>query len=458
MGNYPEINWWLGNLYPYESVLSFAARFCTLNSINIRQLYEYFKIHSHCELSLSEDQIVRIAKKLGDDTDIARTVFSTIDDRLYHLRYRPSSSKRRREIRYCEDCIRNGYHSCLHEVGWIYKCPLHQCELKTATIDAAGVIFELKFNVLTNLMRQHCNAWPFGSENLFFLREMEKIYSIENWIVEANNSISQDAHNEVWVSRLSGNSLPPLSQVFGQIISLKAPPKSIAPIFSDFSQGWSIKKNYFNNEIKDELHRVTSLLCIDDVFRLYKYVKAFSEIKSPFSSKLKSAQEIIKSKHSKCECNWILMREGWGFHWVKMNPEYRPYSGIRCPYEEAINELELGWGRHDIALSRRLAMNSMNYYFTLITMIKELGLFKLVNSIDGIGAEWNEDSPLSELFNTMAECEIKVQLRNMVNWLDFIEDGGHPSLKSFNSRCVRLCETDEGLTLIRWIPPYQIIH
>jgi hypothetical protein len=66
--------------------------------------------------------------------------------------------------------------------------------------------------------------------------------------------------------------------------------------------------------------------------------------------------------------------------------------------------------------------------------------------------EWTDRSPLTNLLNTAAEFEIDIAMIGLDAWLQSIENGNPPYLRSDPTRCIRLCETTEGLALIKWTP------
>ena len=457
MRNYPKINWWLGNLYPHESIVSFVSRFCCLNYIRVSQLNDYLEINLNNRFTsffvISDDDNVRISEKLGDDINVVKTVFSRIENGISNFIYRPPIEKQHRYLRYCESCLSIGYHSGLHELGWIVKCPLHLCELKIINADSHGTILESQAVALEKLMRENCSLWPCNSEDLCFITQRHKIYSVERWVRGVNDAAIAFGSRMLWSSNPGMAYRIPLSQTIGQLRVLKNPSKHIEDVLYINQEKWSLNIKRFPKNIRDELLKNNTSFTLEDIFNFYKYVAAHSYSKAPFSKKLQAAQDIINARHDVCECEWILMNEGWYSNWVWMNPRERPYSGIRCPYEDAIHELELGWGRHDVALSRQKYVDSIFKNYQLAIKIEHLGLFRWYTDPSYIyhnRIEWNEYSPLSELFNTMAECEVLEHLRNMENWLDSIERGGNPGIAEWNTHCVQLFLNDEGLTLVNW--------
>ena len=130
------LNWWRGNLRPYESGGSFIARFCKLNGISPRACLDFFgdefkRFAWHGE-PLSNDEIQRIALLLDEPLEVLDSVcnptLSLCDAGVYTVR--PPQRIWRWSVFICPHCAEVGFHSYLHELVWLKCCPFHGVPLR----------------------------------------------------------------------------------------------------------------------------------------------------------------------------------------------------------------------------------------------------------------------------------------------------------------------------------------
>lgn len=150
-------------------------------------------------------------------------------------------------------------------------------------------------------------------------------------------------------------------------------------------------------------------------------------------------------------------------HWVQVHPYEWPHWNCTCPYDVALQELELNWGRVDRVLSYRKAQqeelrfiqDSREMYdagfigYTPTAHVSPEGYLCYPQAVLPY-CEWILNSPLTELFSAMAEFEVEAAFNKLSKWLDDIDDGHMPDSHDAHSDYVRLCETEEGLLLIKW--------
>lgn len=75
MVDYPSVNWWPGNLRPYESRLSFLARFAKLNGLGDRACLNFLKVDAEDGTSLPVDEIARLSDEARHEADQAGLVW-----------------------------------------------------------------------------------------------------------------------------------------------------------------------------------------------------------------------------------------------------------------------------------------------------------------------------------------------------------------------------------------------
>ncbi|MFY4879356.1 hypothetical protein ACOUI1_16755, partial [Acinetobacter baumannii] len=127
---YPSINWQKGLLKKYESFKSFVAKFCLFNRFTPKQFKKYWKTKVIAHDFESElDKLYYIMILLNEPYDVVSTVFSAevievdiISRQLPITKYK---------VRYCNECIKLGYHSYFHNKIWLKNCPIHDNSLIT---------------------------------------------------------------------------------------------------------------------------------------------------------------------------------------------------------------------------------------------------------------------------------------------------------------------------------------
>lgn len=63
--------------------------------------------------------------------------------------------------------------------------------------------------------------------------------------------------------------------------------------------------------------------------------------------------------------------------------------------------------------------------------------------------EWVHDSVLSDLLEKAADWEVEATHSAASRWLDSVDHGLQPGQRDDPKYCTRLCETDDGLSLIQ---------
>ncbi len=61
-------------------------------------------------------------------------------------------------------------------------------------------------------------------------------------------------------------------------------------------------------------------------------------------------------------------------------------------------------------------------------------------------------SPLTGLLDAVIEWEIESAVSALTTWLDAIDRGALPSARGHPQHSICLCETEDGLSLVRWLP------
>jgi hypothetical protein len=465
VGTYLSINWWEGNLRPYESLTLFVIRFCDLNGTTPAQCCEYLGLADEYSIP-SDADMERIAVVLNENLTVVRTVFEpsiTLGD---CGRYCPPQSEAHPSIvRYCEACAVHGYHSYLHEIHWLLKCPFHMCDLKrcpeTRYTGAAAV---RRRSALKHVMQKNWSKWPRAADTPFTLHEGGVLGRLEEWVLSASGAARRLSKGQIWHSG-EGEFIAEksLGQAIGRLRTLTPMPREIEPIFTDIGETWELHTYRFPMPCKEELKRIEPHFGFSSIFDLYKKVSAWSAVQPAFVVQRLRTQEAIKKRHGTCHCSWGKVINGWSYHWENVNPEDSPHWGSTCPYDVAVEELERRWGRAELVLSRRHAENALFYFISQSYAMHSLELIVYTKDakLSSEGqlyaypqvwpcCEWASESPLAALLDLAGSFEVETVADSLWNWLNAIDTGASPRGRVESTSCLRLCEEEDGLVLINW--------
>ncbi|HJV85215.1 MAG TPA: hypothetical protein VJ698_07040 [Noviherbaspirillum sp.] len=467
MASYPSFNWWRGNLRPYESVISFVARFCAMNGITVQQYNQLFGYEFGHENRLCDADLERIAMLLNEDLHLVESVFRpnlTLDN---CGRYGPVlATPRSDSVRYCKECSTRGYHSYLHEVHWLAKCPFHLCDLQTCfSPKQGGTIWMRKLAALKLAMTSACAHWPVAKREAVPGSTSKQFDCLAAWIKSASGAASRLSHGQFWDSgegEFVVDSL--LSQEMGRLRALEPMPKFIESLFSNIGEATHIEIRRFPLEARIELDRCKGAIPFPILLDFFKRLGACSKNPPPFIAKRKAAQDAIRGRHMTCGCQWGRIIEGWYGHWIHIDSDERLPWNYTCPNKIAVDELEFGWGCPD--LSRYKADRELSRFIRLSHDMYDAGLISYTPDahVSPEGhlyacprvwpcCEWSNASSLTDLLNAVAEVEIESALCALMKWLDDIDNGVAPYKRDDPTRCLRLCETEDGLLLIKWSHP-----
>lgn len=465
------INWWPGALRPFESTLSFSTRFCELNAINLAQYQCFFGVELSNEGQLPYSDICRIASLLNEDVNVVKSVFDQsvrVSDGVEH---RSPALNRLSELQYCSKCVELGFHSYIHEMPWLAKCPFHLTTLTKTYCPGVprGASQMQRMVTLRELMVSSCRTWPRPNRADLHVAELVDnayLQSLTCWIKSAGRSADRLSTGQIWDSGQYNNyAEKSYAHSIGRLRRLEKMPRLIEPLFTTIGEKWTLVIRHFSLDVKNELQRLREFAPFWRIFSFYKSAGARSNNPPAFIAKLHLAQKMLKKRHGTCQCGWGRSPLGWSSHWVSTDPSGWPYWQLKCPYEVAIDDLELGWGYPERLLSNRQVGEQLLRFIELSHIMRDAGLVNYAReaNVSPEGylyaypqvwpcCEWNTNSPLTELMSTAAEFEVDTALRRTLKWLVAIAQGEPPHNTDMPAACVRLCETKRGLSLIKWSP------
>jgi hypothetical protein len=467
------LNWWPGALRPYESIYSFAARFCRLNEISIKRFESFFGFRVGEEDHLEDMKIQHISVTLNEDARTVRSIFHTligVHDGLGN--HRLQSLYRQYNFRYCSQCAQLGYHSYLHDLPWLERCPFHLHKLEhrfcRRGISSSSIVTST-VDTVTDLMLSHCRSWPrWGEGDLIAAKfpDNPHLRLLSDWIVNVNAAAQQQMTGYLslgheWTEPEERS----YKHFMSRLRSLEAVPTPLEHLFGSNGSTWNLVTFRYSESVKDELTRTSQYASLRTLFRLYKSVCAHSDQPCAFVTRLRTVQAELQEACARCRCGWGLQEAGWSSHWVKVNPLDWPHWGCKCPYEFASEELERGWGCPERTQSTRQAWRTEFHFIDETGLLSDAGLIGytpnavlLPNGRLAVAPQvwpccnWNEESPLTRLLSDAAECEINMAVRRIYTWLEAIDGGAPPYGQDITTGCVGVRNTAAGLTLLQWGP------
>ncbi|WP_434668231.1 hypothetical protein P5W99_36985 [Paraburkholderia sp. A3BS-1L] len=467
MTTYPSVNWWPGNLRPYESRLSVVIRFQALNGISSRRCLNFLNVAPDPDLPLPHEEAVRLSEILHEALPDVLAIFSPsiVFENCGH--YAPPPNRRdRHRVRYCDACAQRGYHSYLHELSWISRCPFHMCELKDAWVGMhADSVAAGHMAALNVVMQERCRSWP-HCDNSFPSGEDKYLSLLGDWVTRASLAAESLSRREIW--RSGDDGFPgdlSLAQAFGQLRALVPMPEAIETLFAEAGDAWGMETCQFPQQTRIKLERFRSRgLGFARIFDFYKCIGAFSAARPSFVTRAWHAQDSLRERHGICRCEWELTVEGWHHNWVKVHAEERKHWSFRCPFDVAIGELDLCWAHRNSAYVGRNPSPKRVIFVELAHDMHAAGLIRYakgskittkgsLNTEQEIASccEWVHDSVLSDLLEKAADWEVEAAHNAVSRWLDNIDHGLQPGQRDDPKHYTRLCETDDGLSLIRWV-------
>lgn len=467
MTTYPSVNWWPGSLRPYESRLSIVVRFRELNGISSHRCLNFLNVSLDSDSSLPQEEAVRLSEILHEALPDVLAILSPSLVFANCGHYSPPQNRRDRHwVRYCDACARCGYHSYLHELNWLFRCPFHMCELKDARVGMhAGSVAAGHMATLKIVMQEQCRSWP-HCDNSFPSNDGEYLSLLRDWVARVSLIASCMSRREIWRSGDDGflGNLS-LAQAFGQLRALVPMPEVIESLLAEAGDTWGMESCQFPKQTRIRLEDLRSRgLEFGRVLDFYKCIGALPATPPSFFTCAMRAQDCLRERHGTCRCEWAMIREGWAPNWVKAQAEEPKHWSFRCPFDVAIAELDLCWAYQNSAhVGRNPGLRRENFV-ELAHDMHAAGLIRYAkgSKISTRGylyteqeiascCEWVHDSLLSDLLDKAADWEVEAAYSAVSKWLDNIDYGLRPGQRDDPKYCIRLCETDDGLSLIRWI-------
>jgi len=462
MEDFPAVNWIPGTLRLYESRASFWSSFFELNVLGAKRAGLFFGFAVVEDNYLTAVDVGKISEILREPTVVLDTVFHPRTDFSGCGSYQFRSERRPAEsLRYCDECIKMGYHSNLHELDWLSCCPFHLVALRgSPTKECSRGRMASYVTAMQDLMTEHCEYWPLTKRFSPDFWRMGCFNELMNWIEGVNRSAGNLSTNEIW--RSDAGDINSSRRALGRLHGIEPIPKSARQIFKNFSEHWSVRFFDFPADARENLRCLKGHLDFDTIFEFYKSISIYSNRNISLRRKIDQAREYINLRHDPCKCEWVFERHGWDSHWIHIDPRERHLWTKPCPYEIALQDLDDVWGPPDrerrgyfkvranwLDISRKMFDANLIKYTESAKISPEGYLYADANCWHA--CEWNDQSPLTDLVDQVAEFEVEAMLRALTEWLDDVDVGAMPGWREDPVDFLRLSDTRVGLRLTQWL-------
>ncbi|WP_162995663.1 hypothetical protein [Janthinobacterium agaricidamnosum] len=464
MKSFPAVNWWKGNLRPYESFISLATRFSVLNGIDLKQCNSFFRGHLEAGFSLDDVDIRWINEILGEDIQVTKSVLNMEISLPYNIYLSSVDQLPRYSLRYCAECSKIGYHSYLHEQPWMARCPFHQTPLHSTCAGKDYTKIQVRRGqALLELMQTACPYWPASSPEPFFPESYECFRALAEWMPRVIKVAKQFDQGEFWYCT---NTRPPRphdnAQLLGMVRALEHIPEALTPLFTDVQEGWKVEVMHFPIQAKEEFERISDLN-IDLLWMFYKCAAAYSSQHFPFTENINLVRQALDKRHPKCHCKWGREVVSFGTHWIGVSPNHWPHWQITCPYDVARQEFELAVGLRLDFLSDRKSYKERLEYIKYAKELNEIGLVKFNMKLNSSPDEYFYFSPnflpymewigtpfINLVLENITQFEVESFSDSLFDWLDDIECGEDPENCPPQGGAIHLAKTEDGLLLLKW--------
>ncbi len=196
--NQSTTSWRKNTLRPFESMASLGAKYCHLNKVSIKVFGEVLAEflppdvstpESTCTVDTVGFNISGFSKMLDEPLALIRSQSARqISLGATFQEVCSVGNVSFNELRFCPECLADGYHSTLHQLSWLEKCFLHSIPLIEHRIRPKSIHRHLSGD--TKLIGALYQSW-FGTERVW-----QEAYS-STWTTSNNTSIYQSAKNLV---------------------------------------------------------------------------------------------------------------------------------------------------------------------------------------------------------------------------------------------------------------------
>lgn len=462
------INWGRGRLHSYESLASFAVKFCSLNSLPLSTFKNFLagQIGRPFAPDIPRDaaEVECLAGLLDEPVSVVRTLnirpLSSGGAKLFAKRaqhIQPLS-----QMRVCDSCLGCGIHLVFAEIPWVQLCPLHRLTYRTLALPwvPSHARFGKYIQILEKSFRSVNQNWPslhnVGAGPSHSRENLKSLNVFTGWLSLLDFSARCTKKQTLWTSKttLRGAHGPSLS--FEKLLHLCPPPKSVSDVIAKSNENFVFHRAYYEKTVSDELASLAKRVELGKFISTYKRSARLYETNLYFRDLLGEYVASIGHGHKLCQCGW-----GWSNYlgWQQVDPNSWPHWGYICPVELAANELISAWGdftsvlsRHDTKLELLSMTGSMHDYQELwLGAIENLASTDIsLRSPQGRRREWAMSSDLGSLLNELIFLNMQVHTEELQNWLLELTWGADPRDRTTSGAEVMLLSRGGRIHLLTW--------
>lgn len=464
---YPSVNWSRGCLVKHESVESFAARFCELNKISVKQFFDYLGATIggawRQGWGLSDEDTAKISTALQEPLAILDSVLSPYEGIGDAFGKYCGVLAHQNEIRYCPSCAREGFHSHFHTLLWLERCPFDGMELITHSYYAGTDGSANRVGALTEILRTQWPGWPGGVPDAARKqRHLAPLFlTFQRWVLDTN----WVTHNLIEMRLVQRGTIfwrddaNCLNRV-NQIRALLPPPGGV---IGCFAKAVSASPNLvpLDATVNSTVRDLTSKYEFSQLIWFYRICRNSAPAKSAFRDSLDSELAALRNCHVPCRCRWgHSMSEGWR----SVHPDEWPHWDLKCPYEVACDFLEANYGDFRCGQTRRAADKEFFRYIECAEKFASAGLTRHHGVPEGLSevmqrcvhswqpwVEWT--GPLEEFFDAVLNAGLVSDITWLYRWLADVENSASPQVSPFPYPNVGLINDSGSLAILSWQHP-----
>jgi len=342
-GSVPRVNWGHGRLRSLESIASFSATFCNLNGICLLELSKFLKgyldVPQWPPSSLDAHALRQLCALLDESEEVVASVISPLAWQNEHpiLREIQFGVRHDDDLHFCPECVAQGYHSALHEVSWLSRCPIHRASLSRSPVAAAGGNrFHLYCGALTTCLSDAKTGWPQSptGDDIDWSMRTQPLIDIVAWTTRSMAELAR-LGEVIWVAGQQGVDIDRATAV--GIMEALAP----APTWFDQvaipHQTLQLNVEHFD---ASALTAVQSTgLAINELCWLYRLTNLTFR-RREIEPRLLYLNNWLTKNHRKCKCAWAWSRYSG---WSPLRLGDTPPWGSVCPYDKLSQELRHAW-------------------------------------------------------------------------------------------------------------------
>jgi hypothetical protein len=470
-----RINWGRGRLRKHESIYSFFAKFCYINGLTPRQARNFFAnklsatnaILRHYQrpntpfdfstLLASLDQIKIFAALLDEPFSVVKTLCGEHKD----LSFIPSMGaslvlNEEAGLRYCDECVKEGYHAYFHEFRYLALCPIHRRPLFPVTpCEKRYSRFERNVLALQSLYESSSANWPVPP-NSFPLDKLQRQHTallpFFHWRKKLHDTMSIYERATIWSSFVNAPSNVRIS--FGETehtnslawalnqTGIPVPVRLLLkcePLTEQFC-------HTFPSATDHNLQKILGELKIDVLLNVYRHWWAWAKRAEINGEALTEMITKLRSDHASCRCCRYRLSGSGQYLYI-------------CPYLHVADLLEQNWGELTESSVSSIAYKYLTFVDTLESLSidsvlayekKRLPQRSFGHHFENLHVTWRLPDNVSDLLQAIVAAELQMQFEMLLEWALLISNDTHSDESTCLPRCVTLTRTDLGLKLMRW--------